>query len=205
MIKSQCQLEGSLMTHHICGKLESPDHTRTNEMQWLIQGLSGYNSVLKFEEFKIIYSKDCQINSLNLNKQRVKLESYCGHLPNWTETCPCDVIEVLLNVTSWHFNTSFKMSYMTSKKRAMSIHMIYGAFQPSFISYLVWKFEKMPGLPQLLTLDIYTAERIHLIKFHRPQMGYSASDLINQPGEWNSVWGRDDLFSPVLPCLCIHH
>ena len=186
MLKAQCQFEGSLTTHRICDKVEIPDRTQPNGMQWLIQGLSGYNSVLEFEVFKIIYSEDCQINSLSLNKQRAKMEKYCGHLPSWTEMCPCDVIDVKLKVTSWQFDIAFRISYMASRKRAMSIYMIYGAFQPSFISYLFWKFDKMLGLPQVLTLDIYAAQRIQLIKFHRPQMGYSACDLINHPGKWNS-------------------
>ena len=134
-LHEMCQLEHSYI-RRLCGIIVSPNQENISSKEWMVHPLSGYNVYLIFETFKIMYSDNCSINSLLIHKNDGISELYCGHLPVWNETCPCKTINLLLTITFMDVETLFRISYVISNRKGLSIQIVDGSYKRQFMTYM---------------------------------------------------------------------
>ncbi len=163
---SMSVLCGSHLTKHLCGMINIPSQYNLQDTNWNIQGISGYYIDLFFEHFAITFSKQCHVNSLALSKYKNHRELYCGHLPDWYESCPCNMVYVVLKVTNYNVTTSFLMYYKMNRKRNLSLQMRSGSRQYGQHN-LLWGFDHMQDIYQMVILHIFARTRIYLLGISR--------------------------------------
>ncbi len=155
-------LYASHSTKHLCGVINITDPDQLQATRWKIQGISSYYIDLFFEKFMITYSKQCHVNSLALSKYKNHIEFYCGHHPDWQESCPCQVISAEVKVAKLDVITSFVMHYSMTRRRRLSFQMASGIMNNGHQD-LLWKFDNMPDMYQIISLHIFAHTRIDLV------------------------------------------
>ena len=159
--RSLCVFKDSPMSY-LCGSIIQPDPETTLWNTWTITLLPGYNMDLSYEKFNMLFSDDCEINSLHIQKHDEIGEKYCGHLPDWRESCPCNEVTLSLFITFVATKSIFKISYMISKKKGISTHMFAGSNEARFDSYIQGIF----GYDSVyfhMTLQISAQTRLDLV------------------------------------------
>ena len=89
-------------------------------------------------------------------------ESYCGHLPDWYEACPCHIIKVVLKRTDYDLITEFKIHYNLTQKRQLTFYTRSESIQNGHIS-LRWAFDNMQDIYQIIMLHIVAHKRTDLV------------------------------------------
>ena len=111
VISTSCQVLAP-NTNHLCGQIYKNSYAIFN-MTWELKLLSGYSTKLIFHKLNSIYSKECEINSVLL--QKVKScnhhDRYCGYLPPWNETFPGSNVLILMIINLPRPPTQFLLSY----------------------------------------------------------------------------------------------
>ncbi len=106
--------------NHLCGKMNVYKDTFT-VTTFTIQPLSGYTSVITFLRFKMLFSYKCVFNKMAVFKHITppQLDIYCGTMPPWTEMCPCQTIDIELELYIPQPPTVMVMSYFMRKKTVL--------------------------------------------------------------------------------------
>ena len=115
----------STTLHHVCGNIVSSTDESTCKLRvWHIEPLAEYNTILIFNAFNMMYSKNCSINSLAVSRisDCVHKELYCGHLPPWNESCPSAKINLTLQINWLQSPTHLNTSYYISKHISATIY-----------------------------------------------------------------------------------
>ena len=108
---------------HLCGQIKVSQMISVTKHQWKTQPLTGYAIDIMFHKLNIFYSQQCEVAGLSLMKitDCHHEEVYCGHLPSWNESCPCQSIFVTLATYSPMGKAEFDLSYQISKKKHLTV------------------------------------------------------------------------------------
>ncbi len=89
--------------------------------RWTIKINPIWHVQLIFDIFRIIYCEKCFINSLfiSVNCPNGDSKRHCGHLPPWTATYACHVIDMILRST--HSNVHISARYYATKKGIVQV------------------------------------------------------------------------------------
>ena len=134
--KCTCSTQYTSPMLHICG------HIYTNysvNATWNIHSLNGYDILLIFKQFDMIYSKNCSINSLRVIRIATACqgtESYCGHLLPWNETSVTMELSIVLEINEVISYIKLDIDFYIMKSKSTTIHKHLQFFRPDYPSMI---------------------------------------------------------------------
>ena len=160
---------GPLALVHLCG------HLAVNNMvyyqTWTIKSLLGYNTMILFHRLEMMYSQSCEINSLTLLRTShcKHVESYCGYLPPWNESCPSLTTKITLAIGCLKYKTEVNISYFISRDSKVTVTKtiwLTGTYAEIFFQEfaLTLYLQQNANIKQLTSIFIY-ARHQDLIHF----------------------------------------
>ena len=130
-------------------------------------GISGYNTNLHFQRFEMLYSTNCELNQLLLEKLPFEPESYCGNFPSWNESCPCESIQMTLIISAYQYSASFTLSYAITNHRIITLHADIGKIDQAVKPQLYWSFAHILTVPQTLSIHVFANNRTKLVRLDK--------------------------------------
>ena len=119
-IKHLCGTVGHVVDR-ICGFIDSRHDFQ--KFTWKILPVKMDTLVLSFNQFDLMYSKQCSINYLEVVRyiRYTYRQLYCGNLLPWTETCECLQMSINLRL-AWKnsFSTTLMISYQTHRHKTVA-------------------------------------------------------------------------------------
>ena len=180
-IRKYCDIL-SFHLKHICGYIISPQMTQVTTVHtWSIKIIQGYITNIMYNRLEMIYSKECEIASLQVNKYFTKCihqEVYCGHLPPWHEMCPCQSISIAIDRYFVHAKTEFSLVYSASRNEKISVTMTTHIILGESIIPLPTGWNKQ--VKQLIFFLVYSD---HKTLIHLVQKGMMSLHVANNRGK----------------------
>ena len=158
--------------------------TLLNSQTWTIIPIVGYNTIIVFHRMKMLYSQNCDINSLTLIRRSPceHAETYCGHLPPWNESYPSVTMNITVKISSVEYKTDIKLSYFISKSISMTV--IKNIFLTDILTMSSLKddsttvyLQQNVGIKQKISLFIYSQhyQLIHISVTNISHQGMNAA------------------------------
>ncbi len=154
----------TVSTAQICGQINSGHVTSITSMHWAIKPINNSTTHLLFKKFKLLATIDCELSSLEVTKSKYNANSakYCGDIPTWNESCPCDHIDLNL-INGWVYDEMiFILSYSISKHISLTLFSICQPVESTTLARLLIGQDMIPRatINTFLTVQV---ERMKLI------------------------------------------
>ncbi len=172
---------------HLCGGIAvSSNLGGQNNLHWLIQTLVGYTTVIQFHTFHMIYSKNCDISSVTIERiiKCSHQEEYCGDLPPWNETLQSLQTKLTLAVIHQWSPVCLNVSYSMTKKQE--------AILRQSIHFITKPYDRVDVyLPKMFAAEQITIINVHAIYnglLHYQTSGVSHLPIVSKEGRLKSKY-----------------